>query len=186
MPEVEMDVFYLEMTAPPKRGGIRPEPEGFALVRVAQPIPIHYYRYLYETVGDRWWFERTLLTDTELSKAVHHPAVELYVPHLHGAPAGMVELDFSCLPDVELVMFGVMPEHIGKGFGGFLLDWAVTAAFARGAGRLWLHTCSFDHPSALPVYQRAGFRHYQTVTERVTQPAGGTGACAGPCPGKEV
>ena len=27
--------------------------------------------------------------------------------------------------------------------------------------RVWVHTCTLDHPSALGVYQRAGFSAYR-------------------------
>ena len=30
-------------------------------------------------------------------------------------------------------------------------------AWAMGARRVWVHTCSLDHPAALPSYLRAGF-----------------------------
>jgi hypothetical protein len=32
-----------------------------------------------------------------------------------------------------------------------------------GARRLWVHTCSLDHPSALPAYQARGFRVFDVV-----------------------
>ena len=46
----------------------------------------------------------------------------------HGTPAGYAELDRREPPDVQLAYFGLMPEFIGKGLGGFFLDWAVRAA----------------------------------------------------------
>jgi hypothetical protein len=30
---------------------------------------------------------------------------------------------------------------------------------------MWVHTCHFDHPSALAFYQRSGFRPYAVMVE---------------------
>jgi hypothetical protein len=36
--------------------------------------------------------------------------------------------------------------------------------------RVWLHTCSFDHPSALAFYQRSGFRPFRRQVEIADDP----------------
>jgi hypothetical protein len=36
--------------------------------------------------------------------------------------------------------------------------------------RVWLHTCSFDHPAALAFYQRAGFRPFRRQIEIADDP----------------
>jgi len=41
---------------------------------------------------------------------------------------------------------------------GMLLTRAVETAWAGGPARVWLHTCTLDHPNALPNYVRRGFR----------------------------
>jgi hypothetical protein len=45
-----------------------------------------------------------------------------------------------------------------------MLTRAVEDAWARGASRVWLHTCTLDHASALPNYQKRGFRPFKTET----------------------
>jgi hypothetical protein len=43
------------------------------------------------------------------------------------------------------------------------LSQAVKSAWAiPSTDRVWLHTCSLDHPSALNNYQRRGFKVYKT------------------------
>ena len=61
---------------------------------------------------------------------------------------------------VEIAQFGLLPSFIGIGLGGYLLCDAVQRARELGAGRVWLHTCSLDHPKALAVYRSAGFEVY--------------------------
>jgi len=58
---------------------------------------------------------------------------------------------------VEIRIFGLTPEFLGQGHGGPLLDHAVESAFAWGARRVWVHTCTDDHPGALPNYLKSGF-----------------------------
>ena len=52
--------------------------------------------------------------------------------------------------------------------------WAATCSIGRSRAawlmepeRVWLHTRSLDHPSALPMYQRAGFVPYDQQIETV-------------------
>jgi hypothetical protein len=47
--------------------------------------------------------------------------------------------------------------------GGALLTATVERAWALGARRVWVHTCSLDHPNALPGYQARGFRVFKIV-----------------------
>ena len=50
----------------------------------------------------------------------------------------------------------------GRGLGGALLTEAVERAWAAGAARVWLHTCTFDHPAAIPNYLARGFTVFRT------------------------
>jgi len=36
---------------------------------------------------------------------------------------------------------------------------------AAGASRVWVHTCTLDHPGALPNYIARGFRVYKEETD---------------------
>jgi GNAT superfamily N-acetyltransferase len=56
--------------------------------------------------------------------------------------------------------FGLMPEFIGKGLGKYFLRWTVDKAWSYNPRRFWLHTCTKDHPAALPNYLKAGFAIY--------------------------
>ena len=63
---------------------------------------------------------------------------------------------------VEIVYFGLLPEFMGRRLGGHLLTEAVERAWGIGARRVWLHTCSFDHPFAILNYLSRGFTIYKT------------------------
>ena len=70
---------------------------------------------------------------------------------------------------VEIAYFGLMPGAIGRGLGKALLGCAVRDAWAMGATRVWLHTCTLDHPHALPNYLARGFRVYKTESYEVVE-----------------
>jgi GNAT superfamily N-acetyltransferase len=158
---IEVTVTHLEMLAPPASPPLAPPRDGLLLLRAEKPT-VAFYRFLYNTVGEPWlWGDRRRMSDEALAAIVQHPAVEVTVLYVDGVPAGYFELDARVEGEVELAYFGLMPERVGQKLGPFLLDQAVRRAWERGPRRLWVHTCSLDHPAALPAYERAGFRPFK-------------------------
>lgn len=155
-------VTHLELLSDP--GTRAPLPRGkFALIRAERP-PVHFYRYLYDVIGrNHVWVNRKKLSDAALAKIIQNPEVEIYVLSKAGVPAGFFELDFRRMPQAELSFLGVMPDFQDQGLGRFLLCEAIEAAWSRGPHRLIVQTCTLDHPRALPLYQRHGFRPYAQV-----------------------
>lgn len=169
---IDVVVTYLEMTAPPSRPAA-PAPGGFrlTLMRAERPDP-GFYRYLYGAVGRRWlWVDRAVMSAEALIEILADPRVEVYVLYVAGVPAGYAELDRRVEGEVELAYFGLTPDCIGRGLGRYLLDWAVAAAWTSAPQRVWVHTCSLDHPRALQAYQRAGFRVYRQEHETIDDAA---------------
>ena len=74
------------------------------------------------------------------------------------------------MPDIELAYFGLVPGFIGRKLGPWLLHWVVDAAWAREPKRVWVHTCSLDHPKAIAHYQRAGFSPYRQERKTIADP----------------
>ncbi len=167
---IEVVITYLEMTAPPTRPAVPMPPAKLALLRAENP-PVAFYRYLYDNVGEPWfWIDRRKLDDEALAAILADPRVELYVLYVGGVPAGYVELDRRSEPEINLAYFGLMPEFTGRGLGPFLLNWAVDAAWQHRPRRLTVDTCTLDHPKALAVYQRAGFVPYRQERKRIDDP----------------
>lgn len=160
---------FLEMREPaaPRAPTLADPP---VLRRVTAPDP-DVYRNLFRRVGADWlWNSRLRLDDDRLRATLADPAVELYIPMRGGEPVGILELDFRDLPSVELAFFGVVPEVMGGGIGRWLMDRAIELAFRPGVARFWLHTCTFDHPAALPFYLRSGFVPYARKIEMFPDP----------------
>lgn len=177
--KLECVITYLEMTAQPT-APTPPIPSGkHALLRAENPT-VSYYRFLYESVGTPWlWYERRLIDDDALAKIIQDPKIEIFVLYVAGVPAGYSELDLREPPDIELSYFGLMPEFIGSGLGRYFLRWTIDQAWTHQPDRLWVHTCNFDHPRALGVYQKTGFTPYRQAATVIDDPRK-TGALPSP------
>ena len=155
-----MTVTFLEMKAKPAAIPPPHPSKKVAILRAEHP-PVHYYRYLYNTVGEPYyWVDRRRMDDDTLANLIQNPQLELYVLYVDGCPAGMAELDFREAHTGLLAYFGLMPEFIGKRLGYYFLYNAVQNAWMRAISTLLVNTCTLDHPRALPLYQRMGFVPY--------------------------
>jgi GNAT superfamily N-acetyltransferase len=130
------------------------------------------YRDLFHLVGAPWlWFSRLIMDDAALASIIQDPGVELFaVEDEQGRAAGMLELDFREPNECELSFIGLVPDLAGKGHGRWLLAEAVRRAWRENVKRVHVHTCSLDHPAALPAYRRAGFTAYKRAIERFPDP----------------
>lgn len=137
-------------------GRVLAQPPALVLRRPISPAE---YLSIYTLVGDQWlWRDRLVWTDAELSTYLTSPDVFVWTPMVGGTEAGYFELKQHTDRSVELMYFGLAPAFIGQGLGGWLLTRAVEEAFALGASRLQLNTCTLDAPQALPNYLARGFR----------------------------
>jgi GNAT superfamily N-acetyltransferase len=161
-------VTHLEMTTRPP---LRPDPpEAWTLRRVEAPA-LDWFRDLYRRVGAEWlWISRTRMPDAELAAIIHSPLMEVYALTHEGRDEGLLELDFREPGQCEFVSFGVTEGLVGTGAGRWLMNRALELAWSRPVTRVWLHTCTFDHLSALAFYQRSGFRPFRRQVEMVNDP----------------
>lgn len=150
-------VTWLEMDSPPTTPP-PPVPDGAALIRAHDPA-LHLFLYLYQTVGaDYQWTDMLGCSATELDAYVRDPNMWLMIPSFHGAPGGIALLDFRQPGVCDLAYFGLTPERVGGGRGTWALRAAIDLVWAQGVGKMTINTCTKDHPAALPLYQRYGFR----------------------------
>jgi GNAT superfamily N-acetyltransferase len=158
MPPVEVTRTYLEMRSP---GDLRPTPRPTdppTLARI-EACPGSFFRYLYAEVGRAYhWTDRLSWTDEQVRAHLDDPAVSLWLLTSGAAPAGYFELRTHDDRSVEIAYFGLLPEFVGRGWGGHLLTRAVETAWGMKPERVWVHTCTLDHPAALPNYLKRGFR----------------------------
>jgi ribosomal protein S18 acetylase RimI-like enzyme len=153
---------YLEMHSPGDLRAAAAPFDGVRVERVTAGVP-SFWRYLYTEVGRAYhWVDRLPWTDEEILRYLGDPAIQLWVMTADGAPAGYFELRQVGDGSVEVAYFGVLPDFIGRGLGKYLLSVALEHAWALGASRVWLHTSSLDHPSALSNYLARGLKIFKT------------------------
>jgi GNAT superfamily N-acetyltransferase len=145
-------VTYLEMTNRPADIAIPPSALRMAQWRDFDPDR---YRALFRGIGGKWlWFSRLRMDDAELGAIV----AEIHVVRDEaGADSGLVELDFQGQGHCLIRFLALAPELAGWGHGRWLFAETLARAWAPGVERVTVHTCSLDHPAALPAYLRAGF-----------------------------
>ena len=157
---IPMTVTFLDMKARPSALP-PPQPKGKIAILKSEKPPAHFYRYLYDTIGEAYfWVDRRKLTPQALADVIDDPHNALYVLYTDGSPAGMAELDFRKDNTANISYFGLMPEAIGRGLGFFFLYHTCLNAWAQPVTRVTVNTCTLDHPRALPLYQRMGFTAY--------------------------
>ena len=155
---------FLKMTEAPSNAPIA-GPPGLSVRHLPAPTPA-WYRDLYRRIGESWlWFSRAVMADADLAAILADPKTEILALETDGRAIGLAELYWHDRSEVEIAMFGVVPEATGTGAARFLMETALSRAFAAGVGRVWLHTCTFDHPAALRFYRRRGFRPYKFAIE---------------------
>ena len=154
---------HLEMTDPSQLVPARARPADFSVIRAEIPSPA-FGRFLYTAVGGNWyWVQRLAWSHEQWQRHLERAEIETWVAYVGGTPAGYFELEAQAAGNVEIAYFGLLPRFIGQGLGGPLLTATVERAWAMGARRVWVHTCSLDHPGALPGYQARGFRVFDVV-----------------------
>ena len=98
------------------------------------------------------------------------PLIENYVLCAGVAEEGLLELDFRTAGECEIIYFGVTQAFVGTGAARFMMNRALERAWSQPIRRLWLHTCTLDHPRAVPFYVRSGFRPFKREIEIFDDP----------------
>lgn len=162
-------VTSLEMTAPPRPAPLPAVP--FRLEHWREPA-LDRYRTLFRRVGAPWlWYSRLVMTDEALAAILGDPAVAVHaVVDPRGIELGLVELDHRAEGACQISYFALVPELAGRGLGRWLMQRTLALAWRPGVRRVWLHTCTLDHPSALGFYKAQGFVPFARAVEIFSDP----------------
>ena len=126
------------------------------------------YRDLFRRVGARWlWFSRLAMDDVTLRANLAEVHV---VVDGEGREAGLLELDFRTRGECLIRFLGLVPELAGHGHGRWLFARTLELAWGPGVQVVRVHTCTLDHPAALPAYLRAGFKARRRAFESFPDP----------------
>lgn len=156
-------VTYLEMHSRPELRAC--QADGLRLTRIITPDAARYRALFAKVGGDYLWSSRLEMTDEALLAVLTDPKVHLYVAKSGTKDAGLLELDFRGNAGCELAFFGLTPDQVGGQAGRWLMNEALTRAWDEDISRLFVHTCTLDHPKALAFYIRSGFTPYKRSVE---------------------
>ena len=115
-------------------------------------------KFFYKQVGkNHRWIDRLTWSDEKWINYISNRNLETYIISESCDLAGFFELLHNPeLKETEISYFGLLEEYIGKGIGGYALSIAIKKSFERNIRRVWLHTCTLDHPNALKNYIARG------------------------------
>ncbi len=164
---IEYTVTHVEMTARPPA----PTPGELELSPHRTGVGDEEVRETLERIGAPLGWSSAALTEQgwlDWLGNSHHQRW-LFRETSTGRAVGLLELDPQAGGDVEIVVFGLVPEFIadGRKYGREALLLGVERAWRTDsldgpARRLWLHTSSRDHEHALGNYLARGFRVFKT------------------------
>ncbi len=159
----EVVTTYLEMTS---RSQLEPRYSNdprFRVCEIAEP-DWQLNRWLYLNVGERWgWTDKRTWSDACWQEYASSSSLRTFVATYGDEIAGYYELHREGR-DVEIAYLGLLPAFICSGVGGAILTISIEDAWLCIGSRVWVHTCSLDHPQALANYLARGMQVYSTST----------------------
>jgi len=176
--QIESTIRYLEMNDPHQ---LKPagEPKVNARLEQVEVATPELNRFFYTAVGGDWfWTDRLDWSYQQWESYLENRHQQTWVVYAKGTPAGYFELLKENI-QVELAYFGLLPQFTGLRLGGWLLSQAVKKAWTMDATRIWVHTCSEDHPNALANYLARGFKIFDEEQKLIQLPSKPTGPWIG-------
>ena len=120
-------------------------------------------KFFYKQVGKKHrWVDRLSWSDEKWIKYISNKNLDTYLITEKEDLVGFFELLYNPeLKETEISYFGLLEEYIGKGIGGYALSEAIKKSFEKNIKRVWLHTCTLDHPNALKNYIARGMKVFR-------------------------
>ena len=140
-------------------------------VRLVDPPDAQLNHMFFMEIGAPYrWFSRLGWDFAAWRRYAEDPSVQTWVGSRAGVPFGYFELQ-NRGSVTQIMFFGVLAAHAGRGLGGHLLTLAVERAWRiPGTGQVCVHTCTSDDPAALANYLARGFTVDREVTHEEEMP----------------
>ena len=163
--DIEQKITYLlEMSSPDDLIPSERTTAEFEVKRVEIACP-EFNWFLHQAVGAEFrWGGREGWGRREWAAYVNRAALETWVAYVAGTPAGYYELEKEKDGSVRIECLGLLKQFFGQGLDSALLTKAVKRCWQMDANRVWLRTCSHDHPHALQNYLARGFKLVSETT----------------------
>ena len=120
-------------------------------------------KFFYKQIGKKYrWTDRLVWTDLQWSNYVSNKNLETYVIKDGKDLVGYFELiHHPEKKEIELAYLGLFEDYFGKGIGGYALSTAILKSFEKKIKRMWVHTCTLDHPNAIKNYLARGMKIFK-------------------------
>jgi GNAT superfamily N-acetyltransferase len=154
-------ITYLEMRSP---SALRPKPNRDQRFWIRETIvkQWQFNRFLYLLVGADWsWTDKRSWSEQQWQDYAESERLRTFGAFYDGSVAGYYELRADDDAGIEIAIFGLAPPFVGRGLGGVMLTHAIEEAWRQNPARVWLHTCTLDHPAALANYLARGLTIYK-------------------------
>jgi len=126
--EIEVTTTELEMLSPREFKPKTPPRSEVAVIKVEIPTPAINH-FFFVNVGRPWkWYSRLKWTLADWKALVEKETTPTWIGYIQGSPFGYIELDQQG-DNVEIAFFGLLPQYVEKGLGGFLLSEAIRLAW---------------------------------------------------------
>jgi len=156
----KIDRFYLEINSINELKPKRTLLDDFTLFE-AEKNNFDLNKFFYKQIGKKHqWVDRLIWQDKNWIEYVSNKNLKTFILQKNNDFVGYFELLFN-KNECEIAYFGILEEFIGNGYGGFLLSEAIRIGF-NNANRIWVHTCSLDHPNAIENYKSRGMKVFKT------------------------
>ena len=156
----KIDRFYLEINSINELKPKRTLLDDFTLFE-AEKNNFDLNKFFYKQIGKKHqWVDRLIWQDKNWVEYVSNKNLKTFILQKNNDFVGYFELLFN-KNECEIAYFGILEEFIGNGYGGFLLSEAIRIGF-KNANRIWVHTCSLDHPNAIENYKSRGMKVFKT------------------------
>ncbi|HET9257356.1 MAG TPA: GNAT family N-acetyltransferase, partial [Pseudonocardiaceae bacterium] len=150
---VDQVVTFLEMTSPDQLVAGRVPPDEIVLASVGS-AELELIRSTHRRVATPHHWSSLAWPEQYWRNLLAHSGTRTWIAYLGEEAIGLVQLRPRPGREVQITKFGLVPECVGRGFGGHLLTLATRLAWGLGnVGRVWLLTTSLDHPHALRNYR---------------------------------
>jgi len=125
---------------------------------------VDFCKFFYKEVGRNFfWRDRLKWSDQDWLDYINSHLLKLYILKHNNKLAGYYELLYNPkTSSMEISYFGIFKEFYGKGIGGHLLTDAILTSFNQKINKVWVHTCTLDHPNALKNYLARGMKVFKT------------------------
>jgi GNAT superfamily N-acetyltransferase len=161
--ERSIDRFYLHLLS---RNDLIPsdcKEKNLEVILEKEPT-VDFCKFLYKEVGkDFFWRDRLKWSDQDWLNYINNIFFKLYILKQNNELAGYYELLYDPkISSMEISYFGIFKEFFGKGIGGYLLTDAILNSYKHSINKVWVHTCTLDHPNALKNYLARGMKIFKT------------------------